>query len=62
MSLIVSAILFMILAVNVGVGSMGGTAYLGNVGEMLVLFASTIVFVVAILRREAAQKHKNRSK
>jgi len=59
MSLIASAILFVILAVNVGIGSMGGTVFLGDIGEMLVLFASTIFFVVAILQREAARKNKN---
>jgi hypothetical protein len=59
MSLIASAILFVILAVNVGIGSSGGKVFLGDVGEMLVLFASAIFFVVAILQREAARKNKN---
>ena len=59
MALILSAIFFAILAVNVGIGSAGGQVFLGDIGEMLVLFASSIFFVVAILQREAARKDKN---
>ena len=35
--------------------------YFGDVGEMLVLFAATILFVVAILQKEAARKNQNDS-
>lgn len=59
MALAVSALLFAVLAVNVGIGSAGGNVFLGDVGEMLVLFASSIFFVVAILKREAARKDKD---
>ena len=58
MSLFVSAILFAIFASNVVLGTLGDTQFLGDVGEMLVLFASAISFVVAILKREAAEKAK----
>lgn len=57
MPLIGALILFFIFAVNVGLGSIQGTTFLGDVGEMLVLLATAILFVVAILEREAAAKN-----
>lgn len=56
MALIGTAILFAIFALNVGLGSMGGAVFLGDVGEMLLLFATAIMFVIAILKSEAASK------
>lgn len=58
MMLIAAAALFAIFACNVVLGSADMTPFLGDVGEMLVLFASTIVFVAAILRKETAEKNK----
>lgn len=56
MPLIGAIVLFSIFAINVGLGSMTGSAFLGDVSEMLVLFATAILFVVAIIKREAAEK------
>ena len=58
MPLFGAIILFSIFAVNVGLGSMGGTTFLGDIGEMLVLFATAILFVVAILKSESTAKEK----
>lgn len=59
MSLIISVILFVIFAGNVAIGSMGGGIILGDVGEMLVLFAASIFFVAAILKKEATRDKNN---
>lgn len=59
MFLFAAAAFFAVLAVNVGIGSMGGQVFLGDVGEMLVLFAASICFVVAILQKEAARDEKD---
>lgn len=56
MPLLGAIILFSIFSVNVGLGSIGRPVFLGDVGEMLVLLATAILFVVAILKREAASK------
>ncbi|MEM8876730.1 MAG: hypothetical protein AAGD23_02550 [Pseudomonadota bacterium] len=54
MALIIAAALFALFTINVGMGSFADSSFLGDVGEMLVLFAASIAFVVAILNREAA--------
>lgn len=59
MPLIAALVLFAIYALNVVLGSMGAGVFLGDVGEMLVLFAASAMFVVAILQREAAKKDKD---
>lgn len=56
MALIGALILFAIFAVNVAIGSSGGTAFLDDVGEFLVLSVTTILFVVGILKKEADAK------
>ena len=56
MPLIGAIILFVVFAVNVGLGSMANAAFLNDVGEMLLLSAVTVLFVIAILKREAASK------
>ena len=56
MPLLGAIIMFSIFAVNVGLGSMGATTFLSDVGELLVLLATAVLFVVAILRSEAAAK------
>lgn len=53
MFLFLSLILFVAFAANVALGAATGTPFLGDVGEMLVLFAASAVFVVAILKKEA---------
>ncbi len=57
MYLLAAAALFAVFALNVGMGSFGSGPFVGDVGEMLLLFAATIVFVVAILKREADEKN-----
>jgi len=53
MYLTASVIVFAIYFANVALGAFAGSAFLGDVGEMLVLFAASILFVVAILKKEA---------
>ena len=61
MFLAASAIVFALYFANVALGAFGGNAILGDVGEMLVLFVASILFVVAILKAEADRKNKNGS-
>lgn len=56
MFLAASIIVFVIYFTNVALGAFAGSAFLGDVGEMLVLFAASILFVVAILKKEADRK------
>ncbi|SDZ45964.1 hypothetical protein SAMN05444004_11555 [Jannaschia faecimaris] len=53
MPLIGAIILFVVFAVNVGLGSMSNSGFLNDVGEMLVLSGVAVLFVIAILKREA---------
>lgn len=53
MTLLASAILFLIFIANVAIGAFSGSPVFGDVSEMLILFAASICFVAAILRREA---------
>jgi len=61
MFLAASIVVFAIYFANVALGAFASAAFLGDVGEMLVLFAASILFVVAILQKEADQKDKNGS-
>ncbi|WP_299982373.1 hypothetical protein [uncultured Ruegeria sp.] len=56
-----SAVVFAVFFANVALGAFGGGGLLGDVGEMLVLFAASILFVMAILKQEADHKNKNGS-
>ncbi|MBO6509718.1 MAG: hypothetical protein JJ866_12260 [Roseibium sp.] len=56
MLLAIASVLFAIFVTNVAIGSFGGSPFLGNVGEMLLLFAVSIAFVAAVLRGEADEK------
>ncbi len=56
-----AAAVFIVFFANVALGAFGGGAFLGDVGEMLVLFAASILFGVAILKHEADNKNKNGS-
>ncbi|WP_120496784.1 hypothetical protein [Kiloniella sp. EL199] len=58
---IIAILLFLIFASNVVLGSSGQAVFLGDVTEMLVLFAAVIAFVAMILQKEAVQKEKNKS-
>jgi hypothetical protein len=59
MFLYLSAGFFAIYTLNVVVGSVSGTTFLGGVGEMLLLLAASVAFVGGILRREAAEQQRN---
>ncbi|MFP7571777.1 hypothetical protein [Marivita sp. S2033] len=59
MFLIASILTFAIYFANVLSGAFTGTTFIGDVGEMLVLLAATVLFVVAILKREADRNKKN---
>lgn len=56
MPLIGAIILFVVFAVNVGLGSASNSAFLNDVGEMLVLIGVAVLFVIAILKKEADAK------
>lgn len=58
MTLMLSLILFLVFAANVALGAFTGAPILGDIGEMLVLFAASAVFVVAILQKEADRKNR----
>ena len=61
MILFASFIVFLVYFANVAAGALLDTVYFGDVGEMLVLFAATILFVVAILKKEADHNEKDGS-
>lgn len=61
MFLTASIIVFVIYFTNVALGAFAGSAFLGDVGEMVVLFAASILFVIAILKIEADRNNKNGS-
>ncbi|MGG7645810.1 hypothetical protein ACQ5SP_13455 [Rhodovulum sp. YNF3179] len=54
MSLLIAAILFAIFFGNVVMGAFLGTPFLTDLGEMLMLLAASVAFVVAILKKERA--------
>lgn len=56
MALLVSGILFGLFVLNVLSGALMSQVYLSDVQEMLLLFVASIVFVAAILKREADSK------
>lgn len=59
MFLAASLIVFVVYFANVALGAFANFAFLGDVGEMIVLFAASILFVVAILQKEADRKNKD---
>ncbi|AXI46660.1 hypothetical protein C1J03_11895 [Sulfitobacter sp. SK012] len=61
MFLLASIVVFAIYFTNVALGAFFQAAVLGDVGEMLVLLAAAVLFVVAILQKEADQKDKDGS-
>jgi hypothetical protein len=58
MALIAAGLLLAVFIANVALGSVAGDAPLGVVAEAILLFAASICFTVAILKREAAAKEK----
>ena len=59
MFLLASIVVFVIYFSNVAMGAYSGSVFLGDVGEMLVLFTASILFVIAILKEEADKQGKN---
>ena len=59
MYVVISLVLFVIFTVNVALGAASNSAFVGDVGEMLILFASAVAFTAAILRAERKEKSKN---
>ena len=60
MFLLIAAALFGVYVANVLLGALADAAILGNTGEALSLFAASIAFTVAILKREtAAQRQRS---
>jgi hypothetical protein len=51
--LIAALVCFVAFFTNVALGAAGAGAVLGDVAEMLTLFASSVFFVIGILLREA---------
>lgn len=58
MSLLVAAVLFALYLGNVAAGAFWRSPVVSDVYEMIILFAASIAFVVAILGREARAKSK----
>lgn len=56
MPLIGAIILFAVFALNVGLGAFTGSAFMSDIAEMLVLIGTAVLFVVAIIQKEAAAK------
>lgn len=56
MPLIGATILLAVFAVNVGLGAASNSAFLSDVGEMLLLIAVAVLFVIGILKKEADAK------
>lgn len=44
---------FVVFFTNVSMGAAGAGVFLGDVPEMLLLFAAALLFVIGVLRREA---------
>lgn len=59
MALAAATVLFGLFVLNVILGALTGNQYLNDVSEMVVLFVASILFVAAILRREADAKKNN---
>jgi len=62
MFLIGAFIVFLAFFLNVALGAFADAAILGDVGEMLVLSCASVLFVVAILRKEADRSKSDDSK
>jgi hypothetical protein len=56
MPLFGAILLFVIFAVNVGLGSALNADFLSDVGEMLLLSGAALFFVIAIIKKEADAK------
>ena len=59
MPFIIAGVLLILFTANVIIGAVTDTPVVGIVSEWLILFAASIFFVIAILRREAAAQNKD---
>lgn len=59
MYLAATIVLFLAFLGNVLLGSIGGGAPLGDVGEVLLLAGVAVCFVITILRAERARRHES---
>ena len=59
MALVIAAVLFGLFVADVVLGALSDAAFLSDVQGLIVLFAASIAFVVAILRREKLSKEQN---
>lgn len=59
MSLIIAAVFLIAFVVNVVIGSITGTPFVGVVGEMCLLLVASVAFVFFILKREAEAAKRN---
>lgn len=62
MFLVSAVIVFAVFFSNVAMGAFADAAFLGDVGEMLVLSFASVLFVVAILKKEADRSKNDDSK
>lgn len=58
MLLVASMLAFGVFASNVVIGSVTRAPFLNDVSEMLVLLAAAILFIAAILKKEAESKER----
>ena len=56
MALLGSLVVFLVFGANVVLGSFAGAPFLTDVQEMLTLLVSSVLFVIAILKREAVAR------
>lgn len=61
MFLTFSFAVFAVFFVNVALGAFADSAFLGDLEEMLVLAVASVLFVIAILKKEADRSNKNDS-
>ena len=61
MLLSISGVFFAVFIGNVVLGSSSNSPLVGDVGEMLLLFATSVFFVAAILKRAAADTESKRN-
>jgi len=60
LALIGALTLFVLFFTNVSMGAAGHGVFMGDVAEMLVLFGSSVLFVIGVLIREARNAPRNR--
>ncbi|QFU07748.1 hypothetical protein PARPLA_02033 [Rhodobacteraceae bacterium THAF1] len=59
MFLLITVVLFGVYLSNVVLGALSGSAFMGDVGELLFLAASALSFTAAILKAEATKHQKD---